>query len=77
MRPTLEASTPTVPKPRRGIWMFLGIFGILSILRGIDHLADGHPVMGWLMVVCGAGIIVGLAWTLWRSRSARRTTQSS
>ena len=76
MRGPIEASTPTVPKSRRGAWAFLGLFGILSIIRGIDRIADGHPLSGWLLLVCGTVMVVTLAQMLWRSRSIRHPPPS-
>jgi hypothetical protein len=76
MKGPIEASTPTVPKSHRRTWAFVGLFGILAIIRGIDRIADGHPLSGWLLLVCGTAMVVTLGRMLWRSRSARHPAQS-
>jgi hypothetical protein len=47
-------------------------FGVSSTLRGLDRIADGRPVLGWLMFLTGAGMAMNAAWLFWRDRVASR-----
>jgi hypothetical protein len=71
MSKTLEAPRPPVSKANRRFWMFAASFGTLSVIRGVDRIADRHLASGVLMLAGGAAMVLSFAWMLLRSRSAR------
>jgi len=69
MSKTLEGPRPPMPKANRGFWMFAAFFGTLSVIRGVDRIADHHLASGLLMLAAGAAMVLSFAWMLLRSRS--------
>ncbi|HEX8111286.1 MAG TPA: hypothetical protein VF516_26335 [Kofleriaceae bacterium] len=49
---------------------------VVSIIRGIDRIGDGHPASGWIFLASGSAIVAGLVQALRASRSAQRPQAS-
>jgi hypothetical protein len=69
---TTIGASPTGAKANRGYWAFVGLFGLLSIIRGVDRVGDGHPLSGWLLLVSGTVLTLVFVRMLWRLRSRQR-----